>query len=431
MTTTSPTEVDTGTGYGRPPSSHNARLTEVGPGTPMGEALRRYWQPVANSSALTSDVPHRTKLLGEDLIVFRDGQGRAGVVFERCAHRGSSLFYGRIEDDGIRCCYHGWKFDVQGHCLEQACEPGLGKRREAARQPWYPVEERYGLVFVYMGPPDRKPALPRYEFFEDLEEGEVLYNEPPIPGMNVTGPITECNWLQSYENAVDPVHAPWLHYTHSGQQFAGVGEPGGFPVEYFDPNTAPQKIEYSRTDNGVMYTQRFDFEESDGKVYELDWAVELQVPNIIGLPDFTQPVRDRKHDCLIWMVPADNTSFRFFLAIRASDPARFFNVLVGIKQNGKMPWELSEEEMQRYPGDNEAQISQGPITQHSEETLATSDKGIVMLRRMLNQIVDDVETGRDPMNIEHGDASPRGCRSGVFTLREKSTSTESSAVNAP
>ena len=147
-------------------------------------------------------------------------------MFERCAHRGTSLYFGRIEDDGIRCCYHGMKFDTQGHCLEQACEPERGRRRDAIRQPWYPVEERYGLVFVYMGPPERKPALPRYDFFEPLEEGDVYVTELPIPGAEVVGAVSEWNWLQSFENAVDPVHAMWLHYAHSGPQFVGTGTTG-------------------------------------------------------------------------------------------------------------------------------------------------------------------------------------------------------------
>src|SRR4051812_24291946 len=202
--------VDSGTGYGRPPSTHDARLTEVRPGTPMGEAMRRYWQPIAISSALTSDVPHHTRILGEDLVVFRDGQGRAGVVFERCTHRGSSLYFGRIEEDGIRCCYHGWKFDVQGRCLEQACEPGGGRRRDLARQPWYPVEERYGLVFVYMGPPDRKPALPRFDVLEPLEEGDQYYAGWPNPEAAVTGQKQDFNWLQFWENGIDNVHVAWL-----------------------------------------------------------------------------------------------------------------------------------------------------------------------------------------------------------------------------
>ena len=278
--------LDTGTGYGRPRSSHDARLTEVGPGTPMGEALRRYWHPVASSAALVSDVPHRVKVLGEDLVVFRDGAGRPGVVFERCAHRGSSLYYGRIEDDGIRCCYHGWKFNVRGHCLEQACEPDRGRRRDVARQPWYPVEERYGLVFVYLGPPESKPPLPRYDFFEDLADGESFFSEVPVPGQQVTGLLQKNNWLQSFENAVDPVHAAWLHYAHSGPQFYGTGTPTGAPHSFFDPYTIAGKLRYEKTERGVMYHQRFEREEPDGTTAQLESAVEVQLPNIIVLPDF-------------------------------------------------------------------------------------------------------------------------------------------------
>ena len=414
MTTAS--ELDTGTGYGRAKGTHNARLTETGPGTPMGEAFRRYWHPIASSNGLTSDVPHRTKVLGEDLIVFRDKQGRPGVVAERCAHRGSSLFYGRVEDDGIRCCYHGWKFDVQGRCLDQPCEPGGGRRRDAARQPWYPVEERYGLVFVYMGPAEHKPPLPRYEIFENLPEGEQMFSEIPVPGMNVTGMVTPCNWLQTYENAIDPVHATWLHYTHSGKQFDGVGEPGGFPEDFFDPYSASDKTSYAKTDHGAMYTQSFSMHDEDGNSRDLDWIVELQLPNIIALPDFVQLAVDRQHDCMIWMVPADDHSFRNFIATRATSIDRMLRLALGIKQNGKLSFELTEEELQRYPGDNEAQVSQGPITLHSEETLGTTDKGVVMLRRQLAKIVDDVEAGRDPQNTERGEAALRKVASGVFTV---------------
>lgn len=418
MTITSSTssDVDTGTGYGRAPSSYNARLTEVGPGTPMGEALRRYWHPVASSVGLTSDLPHRTKVLGEDLIVFRDGAGRAGVVYERCAHRGSSLYYARIEEDGIRCCYHGWKFDVQGKCLEQACEPEHGRRRDAARQPWYPVEERYGLVFVYMGPPEHKPPLPRYEMFEDLDEGESMFGQLPVPGADVTGMVMPCNWLQAFENALDPVHATWLHFSHSGPQFDGMGQPGGFPSYFFDPYTVSEKLHFQKTSRGAMYSQALRLAGPDGYEQQLEWRVECQAPNIIALPDFVNMERDQGPNCLIWNVPCDDTSYRIFVTTRSTSIDRMMRLILGIKQNGKFPWEVTEEDTQRYPSDNEAIISQGPITQHSTETLATTDKGVVMLRRVLSQMVDDVEAGRDPLNVERGDARPRKVTSGVFTV---------------
>ena len=389
----------------------------------MGEAMRRYWHPIAISEALTSDVPHRTQVLGENLVVFRDRQGRAGAVFERCAHRGTSLYYGRIEEDGIRCCYHGWKFDVQGNCLEQACEPNKGRRRDIARQPWYPVQERYGLVFVYMGPPDRKPVLPRYDCLEPLEEGERYFVDiPGNPVKNVTGLVQDFNWLQAWENAIDPVHAAWLHYTHSGPQFGGSGTIG-FPSGYFDPYTASDKITYHKTALGAKYHQRFERAGEDGRPVTMDWAVEVVLPNLIALPDFVNVVSGRRHDCIIWLVPSGDTSFRAFFCARAKSPERIFNLLGGITQNGKYPWDLSEEERQRFPGDNEAQGSQGPITLHSEETLATSDRGVVMVRRMLRQLVDDVEAGKDPQNAGQMDGPPLHVESGVFVVLEPHNAT--------
>jgi phenylpropionate dioxygenase-like ring-hydroxylating dioxygenase large terminal subunit len=184
---------DTGTGYGRPRPTHIRELTEVGPGT----------------------------ALGEDLILFRDGQGRAGLVVAGCAHRGTTLYYGRVEARGIRCRYHGWLFDVEGRCLEQPCEPGGCSQRERIRQPWYPVQERYGLIFAYLGPPERKPVLPRWEALETLDPGETLETDASSVGGG--GPvIIPCNWLQHYENLMDTLHVPILHGAFSRPQFTDL-----------------------------------------------------------------------------------------------------------------------------------------------------------------------------------------------------------------
>ena len=413
---------DTGTGYGRQKPSHDARLTEVGPGTPMGEALRRYWHPIATSVTLTSDVPHRTRVLGEDLVVFRDGQGRAGVVQERCAHRGSSLFYGRIEDDGIRCCYHGWKFDVRGRCLEQAGEPDGGRRRNLARQPWYPVEERYGLVFVYMGPPERKPVLPRYDCLEPLEEGDQYYAIWPTPGATVTGQLSDFNWLQTYENGMDPVHASWLHSQHSGYQFVGTGTTG-FPKDFFDPETVSDRLSFARTEFGAKWVQRYQGKEENGVRPERICSGEMQLPNVFVVPDFAKESPDLRQEAVMWIVPSDDTHHRVLLSVRSSDPERLNRHVFGFKPNGKHPWELTEEETQRFPGDVEAQRSQGPITFHSEETLATSDRGVVMLRRLLRTMVDDVEAGRDPLGVSLVDGPPRRVEAGVFNVSTEASDT--------
>ena len=235
-----PVQVDTGTAYGRKPRTHDPVLTEVGAATPMGELLRRYWHPVG-LSADASDTPHQVRILGEDLILFRDKAGRAGLVDPHCAHRGASLYYGKVEERGIRCCYHGWLFDVQGHCLEQPCEPDLGaRRRVTVRQPWYPVEERYGLVFAYLGPPEKKPVLPRYDALERLDDGEFV--EADANSIGGGGPpIIPCNWLQHYENLVDPFHVVILHSSFSGTQF--VEQMGLMP-----------KVTWDLADTGVKVT---------------------------------------------------------------------------------------------------------------------------------------------------------------------------------
>ena len=194
--------VDAGTAYAMRPQATKTNLTNVERGTPMGELLRRYWHPVGLASDASS-TPRKVRALGEDLILFRDGTGAAGLVHARCCHRSTTLYYGKVEDRGIRCCYHGWLFDVRGQCLEQPCEPGGGQFKDKVRQPWYPVEERYGLIFAYMGPPTKKPLLPRYECLEVMDDGEFV--EADDSSIGGGGPaVIPCNWLQHYENVVDP-----------------------------------------------------------------------------------------------------------------------------------------------------------------------------------------------------------------------------------
>ena len=204
--------------YERPNPTFNETLTLVGRGTPMGELLRRYWHPVGLSTDAT-DIPRQIRVLGEDLILFRDGQGRAGLLYPRCIHRGASLFYGRVEEDGIRCCYHGWKFTVDGRCIDQPCEPDNGaKTCRLVRQPYYPLKELYGLIFAYMGPPEKQPVLPRYDVLENLEPGEFV--EADANSIGSGGPVmVPCNWLQHFENVMDPFHVPILHGSFSGNQF--------------------------------------------------------------------------------------------------------------------------------------------------------------------------------------------------------------------
>ena len=374
-----PIEVDTGTAYGRPQPTHKKELTEVSAGTPMGEMLRRYWHPIGLVSDAT-DTPRKVRVLGEDLILFRDKTGRPGLVHPNCAHRGSSLYYGKVEERGIRCCYHGWLFDVQGHCVEQPCEPegGQGRARDRIRQPWYPVQELYGLVWAYLGPPDKKPVLPRYECLETLEEGEFLEtNDNSIGG---GGPqIIPCNWLQHYDNLVDPFHVVILHSSFSGTQF--VEQMALMPQVTWE--TQPQSVR-------TLSLRKL----SDGKTLRRISEAGLPTLRVIPSPRIG---RYGMVESLGWVLPIDDHSFRIYVVGRVREVGELAKMRSHL--NGKLWEDLTEEEHRQFPGDYEAMVSQGPIARHSEEHLASSDRGIVMLRRLLQKQVDAVREGNDPAGV--------------------------------
>ncbi len=170
----------------RIPDQEDAELTHVEPGTPCGEYLRRFWHPVAMASQL-GDLPVAIRILGEDLVVFRDLSGRVGLLHKHCAHRSASLEYGRIEERGIRCCYHGWQFDVDGTILETPAEPENSPIREKFCQGAYPVHEFKGLIFAYMGPPADRPSFPYLDTLDLADHDLVPYS--------IHSP---CNWLQDH-----------------------------------------------------------------------------------------------------------------------------------------------------------------------------------------------------------------------------------------
>ena len=371
--------VDVGAAYDMKPGTYNAALTEVGRGTPGGEFMRRYWHPVAISTDVT-DTPHYVRILGEDLIMFRDKRGRPGLVYPRCVHRGATLYYGKVEEHGIRCCYHGWLFDVEGRCLEQPCEPEMGLHRDRVRQPWYPVADHYGLLFAYLGPPEKKPLLPRFDVFENLGPDEIIVPEDSGLGSGGNGPhfIAPCNWLQHWENIMDPFHVAILHSAFSGTQF--VKEMAIMPTG-----------DWEYVPRGVRYTgiRKLD----DGRT--LRRITEVMAPHLRIVPD--PLLRPGKIDHIGFTVPVDDTHYRIFNIQRA--PRGFDNKERGSRYNGKRWSELSEEEHQRFPGDYEAQTGQGPITLHSEEHMATTDKGVGMCRRFLAQQIKTVEDGGDPVGV--------------------------------
>ncbi len=374
---------DIGSAYSLKPPTHNARLTEVGRGMPMGELLRRYWHPVGLSSD-AADTPRPVKILGEELILFRDGQGRAGLVYPRCCHRGTTLYYGKVEGRGIRCCYHGWLFDIEGHCLEMPCEPNpTGAQCQRVRQPWYPVEERYGLVFAYLGPPDKRPVLPRYECLETLEPGEFVEADDSSIGSGGIV-IAPCNWLQHFENVVDPYHVPILHGTFSGPQF--VEQMAAFPKV---------KFEYGR--QGVKSTSIRP--GPDGKRFRR--VTEAVMPTLRVVPN-PRVAQYGMVESIGWTIPIDDTHYRIYVAGRVREKGELAKFKS--RYNGKAWAELTAAEHQKFPGDVEAQVGQGPITFHSEEHLMSSDQGVSMLRILLQKQIDIVASGGDPLGVAFDEA---------------------------
>src|SRR5580698_6465304 len=184
-------------------------ITRTGPGTPMGELMRQYWIPAALSEELKADgTPIRILLLNEKLIAFRDTAGRVGIMDQRCPHRCASLFYGRNEEGGLRCVYHGWKYDVDGNCLDMANIPERQHFTDKVHTKAYLTRERHGIVWVYMGDRDKAPDLPPFEACFQAK-----------PGANVRFIQRRCNWLQAVEGDLDTSHVGLLHFgLASGEQ---------------------------------------------------------------------------------------------------------------------------------------------------------------------------------------------------------------------
>jgi len=378
--------------YGRQTPPPDYELTCVEPGSPMGELLRRYWQPVCTSDELR-DLPKKVKLLCEELVVFRDKKGRVGALEPHCSHRGTSLEWGRIEEEGLRCCYHGWLYDTQGRCIDMLCEAEEFRKRMDVWHPAYPTMEYGGLVFVYMGPPGSEPLFPMYDIIDTDRRADVKLRGMRLWGDYSVGFVKDCNWLQHYENIVDPWHLLVLHQMISGDQFQGALMQG-----------APS-IGFEKTALGVRYNLVKDLPNGNRFVRH----AECILPNAFIIPDIrepgTTPKRKERGTELSWAVPVDNEHVTGLSIvawpIEDGAPKQDWRPGTDTVQDIRPGSVLarSYEERQRKPDDLEAQEGQRAIAVHALENLATSDAGIAMLRRLLREQIKRVEDGFDPMNV--------------------------------
>jgi 5,5'-dehydrodivanillate O-demethylase len=349
------------------------RLTRVGPGTPMGAYMRRFWHPVAASIELRDAPVLPVQLLGERLALFRADDGTLGLVAERCPHRGASLACGMTEGRAIRCAYHGWTFDREGRCIETPSEPAASKLKERITIAGYPVAEQAGLVWTYLGP-QPAPLLPRYEHMvRDGWQTDIGISRLP------------CNWLQVAENTLDPLHIEYLHmkYTNWARGRLGLSQVN---VRHH------QKVDYELFEYGIIKKRLW---EGDTEASE-EWR--------IGHPQlFPGTAVVPYHDTWVQYqirVPLDDTNTLYYWVNcrerEAGEPARTESPIWDNPwqtPDGKyMPEVLNAQDMM-------VMITQGPITDHAAEHLGECDRGVALYRKTLLEQVALVEAGQDPLGV--------------------------------
>lgn len=350
--------------YSREIPGEDPELTHVGPGTPCGEYLRKFWQPVDLTQNLR-ERPHAIRILGENLVAFRDKSGRIGVLHRHCVHRGVSLEFGLLTDRGIRCCYHGWQFDVDGTILETPGEPPNSRLKDTVCQGAYPAVEYGGLVFAYMGPPAEKPEFPVFDTFEWPHDNKLIPYSIHHP----------CNWLQVWENFMDPIHAVFLHTRLTNVQFTEAW--GEMPT-----------VDFGELDDGMYYI-------NCRRVGSMVWirSNHLFLPNVGQVAALWEDADKTKYfgraSITRWTVPIDDKNCWIY-------GFRHFNQIVDPKGLGKLSeignnavdfygqtGERTYEEKQTTPGDWDAQVAQRAIAIHALEHRGSTDEGVVRLRRMI------------------------------------------------
>ena len=349
-------------------------LCSVTRGTPGGEYHRRFWQPICYEYEL-GDVPLKVRALGEDLVAFKDLGGRIGVLHLHCCHRNSSLEFGVLTQSGIRCCYHGRVFDIDGRVVEMPGEPAAHKLQHEVSQGGYPTHIFGGIVFAYMGPPERVPVFPVLDRF-------AVPGLKHVPGIRLK---LDCNWLQIKENAVDAQHTTILHVI---PQMRGMDH---FAEEFAND----LELTWADTPGGVIYL-------GVRKVGDNIWirSAEIFGPNVHQINSIFETGRERKDASLpfmtFWTLPVDDDhSMNFFISHVGENEAMPFEKRRELEVFGQFD-DRPYRERQLIPGDHDAQVSQGPVNILALEHLGTQDRGVVMFRRIVRRGIQAVQKGQDP-----------------------------------
>jgi phenylpropionate dioxygenase-like ring-hydroxylating dioxygenase large terminal subunit len=386
----------------------NDHITRVGPDTPAGKLMRLYWQPVALAEELKTPRPVKpVRLLGQNFVVFRDQQGRYGMLDRDCPHRGADLAFGRLENGGLRCAFHGWLFDVEGKCLETPAEPAGSRLCEGIRQGAYPVVEKNGILFAYVGK-NAPPAFPELDCFIAPETHAFAFKG-----------LIECNWLQALEVGIDPAHASFLHRffedeetsTAYGKQFRGASADSDMPMTKVLREYDRPIINVERTEYGMRLIALREIDEQQTHV-----RVTNQVfPHAIVIP------MSREMTITQWHVPVDDVNCYWYAIFTSyTDPVNKEKMRDQRLELYELPeyrsrknksndygFDPHEQEAQTYTGmgtdinvhDQWAVESMGPIQDRTREHLGQSDKAIILYRRILREQIDKALKGEKPMMV--------------------------------
>jgi 5,5'-dehydrodivanillate O-demethylase len=348
----------------------NRLLTQVGPGTPMGNLLRRYWQPIGGESEFATRATKTVRLMGEDLVLYKDLSGNYGLVDRHCPHRRADMAYGMVEECGLRCSYHGWLFDQDGKCLDQPYEETAnpaGRYKDRVTIKSYPVRALGGLLFAYMGPAPA-PELPNWEPFSWTNGfRQIVISELP------------CNWLQGQENSIDPIHFEWMH---SNWSMRLRGQTGPYGPKHL-------KIDFREFDYGFTYNRVREDTSEDDPLWTVGRA--CMWPNGMFTGDhfeFRVPIDDENMLSIAWFftrVPKDSEPY-----VQESIP-----VWYGPIRDAQGEWITSHVMNQDFV----AWIGQGAVSDRTQEHLGLSDRGVGMMRRQFLRDLARIERGEDPKGI--------------------------------
>jgi phthalate 4,5-dioxygenase len=400
-------------------SQQNERLTRIGQGTAAGTLMRMYWQPAALVDELPDDRPVKAvRLLGQDLVLFRDDAGRYGLLDRDCPHRGADLAYGRLEDGGLRCLFHGWLFDVDGACRETPAEPEGSTLCRHVRQRSYPVQERGGIVFAYLGT-GTPPAFPDFDCFVAPASHTFAFKG-----------FLECNWLQALEVGIDPAHASYLHRffedadpsANYGRQFRGTSASSDVPMTKVLREFSRPTIDVERADYGMRLVARRRIDED---------RMHVRITNLVFPHAFVIPL-SASITITQWHVPVDDVScywyaiFTSFAEAMDKEDMREQRLQLyelpdykpRLNRRNGYGFDAGDQATRTYTGmgddinvhDQWAVESQGRIQDRTREHLGQSDKGVALYRRILLEAIEQAEAGKPPLMVlgEEAAAQMRG-----------------------